>query len=91
MITRRNAILSTLFGTGMIGLRSLATGLPASLLLNPRKALADMPSSPNPAAQFSHPADLGRGRSDQRQRPRNVRGRGRLAGAPAASPTAPIR
>jgi hypothetical protein len=52
MITRRNAILSTLFGTGMIGLRSLATGLPASLLLNPRKALADMPSMPNPAAQF---------------------------------------
>ena len=51
MITRRNAILSTLFGTGMVGLRSLATGLPVSLLLNPRKALADMPAV-NPAAQF---------------------------------------
>ena len=51
MITRRNAILSTLFGTGMIGLRSLATGLPASLLLDPRRALADLPVV-NPAAQF---------------------------------------
>jgi hypothetical protein len=40
MITRREAILSTLFGSGLIGLRALATGLPASLLLNPRRALA---------------------------------------------------
>lgn len=43
-ITRRNALLSTLFGAGCIGLRALATGLPASFLLNPRKAFAD----PNP-------------------------------------------
>jgi len=40
MITRREAILSTLFGTGYVGLRALATGLPASFLLNPRRALA---------------------------------------------------
>ncbi len=55
MITRRQALLSTLFGTGMIGLRALATGLPASLLLNPRRALADLPASgcPDPSkAQF---------------------------------------
>jgi hypothetical protein len=39
-ITRRQAIASTLFGTGYVGLRALATGLPASFLLNPRKALA---------------------------------------------------
>ena len=55
MITRRQALLSTLFGTGMVGLRALATGLPASLLLNPRRALADMPASgcPDPSkAQF---------------------------------------
>ncbi|MEO7035009.1 MAG: hypothetical protein ABI548_13960 [Polyangiaceae bacterium] len=55
MITRRQALLSTLFGTGMLGLRALATGLPASLLLNPRKALADMPASGCPdtsKAQF---------------------------------------
>lgn len=45
MITRRQALLSTLFGTGMIGLRALATGLPASLLLNPRRALAAIPPS----------------------------------------------
>ncbi len=39
--TRRQALLGTLFGAGAIGLRSLATGLPVSFLLNPRKALAD--------------------------------------------------
>jgi hypothetical protein len=40
MMTRRESILSTLFGTGLVGLRALATGLPASFLLNPRRALA---------------------------------------------------
>ena len=40
MITRRESILSTLFGAGMVGLRSLATGLPVSLLVDPRRALA---------------------------------------------------
>jgi hypothetical protein len=41
MITRRQAILSTLFGSGLVGLRALSTGLPTSFLLNPRRALAD--------------------------------------------------
>jgi hypothetical protein len=45
MITRRQALLSTLFGTGMVGLRALATGLPTSFLLNPRRALAELPAS----------------------------------------------
>src|SRR5580658_7689989 len=45
MITRRQALMSTLLGAGGIGLRALATGLPASLLLSPRRALA----SPLPA------------------------------------------
>jgi hypothetical protein len=45
MLTRRQALLSTLFGGGMIGLRALATGLPASFLLNPRRALAELPAS----------------------------------------------
>ena len=39
-ITRRDAVLKLLFGAGMVGLRSLATGIPASILLNPRRALA---------------------------------------------------
>jgi hypothetical protein len=43
-LTRRQAILSTLFGTGYVGLRALATGLPASFLLNPRRALAANPA-----------------------------------------------
>jgi Protein of unknown function (DUF1501) len=44
MFTRRQAILSTLFGTGYVGLRALATGLPAAFLLDPRKALAADPA-----------------------------------------------
>jgi hypothetical protein len=55
MLTRRQAILSTLFGSGLIGLRALATGLPASLLLNPRRALAGgapPPCVPADKAQF---------------------------------------
>lgn len=39
-LDRRRALLSMLFGTGLVGLRSLATGIPASILLNPRKAFA---------------------------------------------------
>ncbi|HVU49780.1 MAG TPA: hypothetical protein VHL80_03780 [Polyangia bacterium] len=44
MLTRRQALLSTLFGTGYVGLRALATGLPAAFLLNPRRALAANPA-----------------------------------------------
>lgn len=40
IVSRRNALLSTLFGVGYVGLRALATGLPVSFLLNPRRALA---------------------------------------------------
>jgi hypothetical protein len=41
LITRRQGILSTLFGAGFVGLRALATGLPSAFLANPRRALAD--------------------------------------------------
>ncbi len=44
MITRRDALMSTLFGAGYVGLRALATGLPASLLIDPRRAFADNPA-----------------------------------------------
>lgn len=40
-ISRRQALMSALFGGGYLGLRALATGLPISFLLNPRRALAD--------------------------------------------------
>lgn len=43
MISRRNALLSALFGAGYVGLRALATGIPASVLLRGRRALADTP------------------------------------------------
>jgi hypothetical protein len=37
---RRDALLTTLFGTGYVGLRALATGLPAWFIANPRRATA---------------------------------------------------
>jgi hypothetical protein len=37
---RRRAILEGLFGAGWLGLRALATGVPAAILANPRRALA---------------------------------------------------
>ena len=40
MMTRRQAMVRALFGMGAVGLRSLATGIPAAFLLNPRGALA---------------------------------------------------
>jgi hypothetical protein len=43
MITRRQALLSTLFGATGVGVRALATGLPAALLADPRRALAAGP------------------------------------------------
>ena len=49
--TRREAILAALFGAGSIGLRAVATGLPASILLNPRRSLADACAS-RERAQF---------------------------------------
>src|SRR5262245_6350207 len=39
-ITRRDGLLAGLFGAGTIGLRALATGLPAWYLLNPSRATA---------------------------------------------------
>ena len=43
-LTRRQTLLRALFGTGYVGLRALATGLPAAFLLNPRRALAANPA-----------------------------------------------
>ena len=37
---RRKALLTGLFGTGYVGLRAMATGLPAWFLMNPRQASA---------------------------------------------------
>jgi hypothetical protein len=39
-VTRRESLLAGLFGSGYIGLRALATGLPPWFLLNPRRATA---------------------------------------------------
>ena len=40
-ISRRKALMSTLFGAGYVGLRALATGLPAAVLMKGQRALAD--------------------------------------------------
>jgi hypothetical protein len=40
MLKRRDALLSGLFGSGYVGLRALATGLPAWFIANPRSANA---------------------------------------------------
>jgi hypothetical protein len=62
MINRRQLLLSTLFGAGYVGLRSLATGLPISFLLNPRRALADTAKSCDASkAQFVIFATSGNG------------------------------
>jgi len=64
MLGRRQALRAALLGAGYVGLRSLATGLPAALLLDPRKALADVtPACTNAAgrAQFVIFATSGNG------------------------------
>jgi hypothetical protein len=40
MLSRRNAVLQLLFGAGLVGLRSLASGIPASVLLGSKRAFA---------------------------------------------------
>jgi hypothetical protein len=40
MLSRRDAVLQMLFGAGLIGLRSLASGVPAAILLDPKRAMA---------------------------------------------------
>jgi hypothetical protein len=44
-LRRRDFLWSTLLGGGYLGLRALATGLPASFLASPRRALAAMPAA----------------------------------------------
>ncbi len=55
MISRRDALMSTLFGAGYVGLRALATGLPAAFLLDPRRAFA---GNPPPACASSAKAQF---------------------------------
>src|SRR5262249_11436274 len=52
MISRRTLLQTTLAGLSGLGLRTLATGLPASLLLDPRRALAQATPACTDKAQF---------------------------------------
>ena len=51
MLSRRDAVLRLLFGAGLVGLRSLASGIPASILLDPRRAMAAGEGGTPPAAK----------------------------------------
>jgi hypothetical protein len=52
-VTRRRGLQAALLGAGAVGLRALATGLPPSFLLNPRRAFADgLTCGSNAKAQF---------------------------------------
>ena len=55
-LSRRQALSSTLFGAGLVGLRALASGLPISFLLRPAHAEPGVapsePSEPPVAAQY---------------------------------------
>jgi hypothetical protein len=51
-LTRRETLLRFLFGAGGIGLRALATGLPVSFLMNPRKAAAQSLCTSPSKAQY---------------------------------------
>jgi hypothetical protein len=53
-LTRRRLLMNTLFGAGLVGLRSLASGIPVSVLRDPRSwlrdtATAEAEAPPNPA------------------------------------------
>jgi len=50
--SRRRLLTRTLFGAGLLGLRSLATGIPLSILANPRRALAATACPPSATAQY---------------------------------------
>ncbi|MEO8548598.1 MAG: hypothetical protein ABI678_01440 [Kofleriaceae bacterium] len=53
MTSRRNVLKSTLFGAGLLGLRSLATGIPTSILAKGPRAFADGMACPDASkAQF---------------------------------------
>jgi hypothetical protein len=52
-VNRRNVLMSTLFGAGYVGLRSLATGIPAAILMKGKDAIADGATCPAPTkAQY---------------------------------------
>jgi hypothetical protein len=50
MINRRDAVRKLLFGAGLIGLRSMVSGVPASILMNPRRALAGGADAASPGS-----------------------------------------
>jgi hypothetical protein len=51
-LSRRHALSSALLGASALGLRALATGLPASFLMNPRKAFAQSTCPAPSKAQY---------------------------------------
>src|SRR5206468_391285 len=52
VLNRREHLKAWLTGAGALGLRSMATGLPVSFLLNPRSARADGACASGAGAQY---------------------------------------
>ena len=59
--SRRSLILSGLFGTGYLGLRALATGIPMGILASPTTAKADEPAATCTKPQFIYLLTSGSG------------------------------
>ncbi|HEY2408340.1 MAG TPA: DUF1501 domain-containing protein [Polyangiaceae bacterium] len=55
LVKRRDALFTALFGAGALGLRAIATGLPAWFIANPRKATAaDLSCAINPPGNLQY-------------------------------------
>ncbi len=59
--SRRGFLRSSLYGAGFLALRSLATGIPVSILANPHSARADVPAACGPSPQYLILATSGSG------------------------------
>jgi len=62
--SKRRFLRNSLYGAGLLGLRALASGIPISMLANPRKAAAEAPTCKTgslPAAQYLILATSGSG------------------------------
>ena len=59
--SKRRFLRTSLYGAGFLGLRALATGIPMSILANPHKARADVPTTCNANPQYLILATSGSG------------------------------
>src|ERR1051326_8649877 len=85
--TRRNVLMSTLFGAGYVGLRALATGIPAATLLKGSKAFADGTCVDKTKAQYIIMSTSGNGDPINANTPGTYLDSGIVHPDPAANPS----